>query len=66
MVDASARSLGKPILLATELAIADRDNPAAAGCRDAGVLAYASAHRAVRSLGHAWRHARWRAARGLS
>jgi acetyltransferase len=58
-------SLGKPILTATELAIADRDNPAVAGCRDAGVLAYASANRAVTALAHLWRHARWRQRRGL-
>lgn len=60
-----SRSLGKPILTATELAIADRDNPAVAGCRDAGVLCYASANRAVTALSHLWRHARWRQRRGL-
>ena len=43
-------SLGKPILTATELAIADPANPAVAGCRDAGVLCYASANRAVTAL----------------
>jgi acetyltransferase len=58
-------SLGKPILTATELAIADRDNPAVAGCRDSGVLCYASANRAVDALSHLWRHARWRQRRGL-
>ncbi|MBA2280552.1 MAG: CoA-binding protein [Acidimicrobiia bacterium] len=57
-------SLGKPILTATELAICDRDNPAVAGCRDAGVLCYASANRAVTALAHLWRHAKWRLARG--
>jgi acetyltransferase len=61
-----SRSLGKPILTATELAIADRDNPAVAGCRDAGVLCYASANRAVNALAHLTRHARWRQRRGLS
>jgi acetyltransferase len=60
-----SRSLGKPILTASELAIADPSNPAVAGCRDAGVLCYASANRAVTALGHLWRHARWRQARGL-
>ena len=60
-----SRSLGKPILTATELAIADRDNPAVRGCRDAGVLCYASANRAVTSLAHLWRYARWRQRRGL-
>ena len=57
--------LGKPILTATELAIADRDNPAVAGCRDAGVLCYASANRAVTALAHLWQYARWRQRRGL-
>jgi len=60
-----SRSLGKPILTATELAIGDRDNPAVVGCRDAGVLCYASANRAVTALSHLWRHARWRQRRGL-
>ena len=60
-----SRSLGKPILTASELAVADRDNPAVVGCRESGVLCYASANRAVRALGHAYRHARWRQARGL-
>ncbi len=59
-----SRSLGKPILTATELAIADRDNAAVQGCRDAGVLCYASANRAVTALAHLWRHARWRQRRG--
>lgn len=59
-----SRSLGKPILTATELAIADRDNAAVQGCRDAGVLCYASANRAVTALSHLWRHARWRQHRG--
>jgi acyl-CoA synthetase (NDP forming) len=60
-----SRSLGKPILTATELAIADRDNPAVRGCREAGVLCYASANRAVTSLAHLWRYASWRQRRGL-
>lgn len=60
-----SRSLGKPILTATELAIADPNNPAVVGCREAGVLCYASANRAVTALGHLWRHARWRQRRGL-
>jgi acetyltransferase len=60
-----SRSLGKPILTATELAIVDPANPAVAGCRDAGVLCYASANRAVTALAHLWRHARWRQRRDL-
>ena len=61
-----SKSLGKPILTASELAITDPSNPAVVGCRDAGVLCYASANRAVTSLAHLWRHARWRQARGLT
>jgi acetyltransferase len=61
-----SRSLGKPILAATELAITDPSNPAVRGCRDAGVLAYASANRAVTALSHLHRHARWRQRRGLA
>jgi len=60
-----SRSLGKPILTATELAVTDPDNPAVAGCREAGVLCYASANRAVAALAHLTRHARWRRRRGL-
>ncbi len=56
---------GKPILTATELAVCDPTNAAVQGCRDAGVLCYASANRAVTALGHLWRHARWRHRRGL-
>jgi acyl-CoA synthetase (NDP forming) len=60
-----SKSLGKPVLTATELAITDPANPAVAGCREAGVLCYSSANRAVTALAHLWRHARWRQARGL-
>jgi acetyltransferase len=60
-----SRSLGKPVLTASELAITDPSNPAVAGCRDAGVLCYASANRAVTALAHLWRHARWRRARAI-
>ena len=60
-----SKSLGKPILAATELAITDRANAAVRGCEDAGVLCYASANRAVTALGHLHRHARWRQRRGL-
>ena len=45
--------------------ITDPTNPAVRGCKDAGVLAYASANRAVTSLAHLWRYARWRHGRGL-
>jgi acyl-CoA synthetase (NDP forming) len=60
-----SRSLGKPIMAATELAITDRGNAAVRGATDAGSLCFASANRAVTSLGHLWRHAQWRQRRGL-
>jgi acetyltransferase len=60
-----AQRVGKPILTATELAITDASNPAVAGCRDAGVLCYGSANRAVTALAHLSTYAGWRRRRGL-
>ncbi len=57
---------GKPILMATELAVADPDNAGPATVRATGRLCYPSANRAVTALAHAWEHARWRQARGLA
>jgi len=57
---------GKPILLATELAVADPDNAGPAAVRATGRLCYPSANRAVTALAHAWEHTRWRQARGLA
>ncbi|MBA3281523.1 MAG: acetate--CoA ligase family protein [Acidimicrobiia bacterium] len=57
---------GKPILLATELAVADPDNAGPAAVRATGRLCYPSANRAVAALAHAWEHTRWRQARGLA
>jgi acetyltransferase len=59
-------SSGKPILTATELAVADRDNPGPAAVRQTGRLCYASANRAVTALGHLYRYARYRTRRGSS
>ena len=56
---------GKPILTATELAVADPTNPGPATVRATGRLCYASANRAVTALGHLYRYARWRERRGL-
>lgn len=56
---------GKPILMATELAVADPDNAGPATVRATGRLCYASANRAVTALAHLWEHARWRQARRL-
>jgi acyl-CoA synthetase (NDP forming) len=49
---------GKPILVASELAVADPDNPGPATIRAAGRLCYPSANRAVTALGHLYRYAR--------
>jgi acyl-CoA synthetase (NDP forming) len=51
---------GKPILTATELAVADPTNPGPATVRATGRLCYASGNRAVTALGHVWRDARHR------
>jgi acetyltransferase len=56
---------GKPILLATELAVADPDNAGPAAVRATGRLCYPSANRAVTALAHAWSRTRWLADRGL-
>jgi acetyltransferase len=57
---------GKPILTATELAVAAPDNAGPAAVRASGRLCYASANRAVTALTHLWRDARFRQARGIS
>jgi len=56
---------GKPVLVATELAVTHPDNPGPRTVRERGRLAYASANRAVLALDHLWRHQQWRQARGL-
>jgi acetyltransferase len=48
---------GKPILVATELAVADPMNPGVRTVRDTGRLCYASGNRAVTALGHLYRYA---------
>ena len=47
----------KPILCATELAVADPSNPGPATIRQTGRLCYASANRAVKALEHMWGYA---------
>ena len=64
--DEISRSTGKPILTATELAVADPGNPGPATVRATGRLCYASANRAVTALGHLARYAQFRERRGLS
>ncbi len=56
--EVSTRS-GKPVLVATELAVADPDNPGPAALRSTGRLAYPSGDRAVAALGALYRRARY-------
>jgi acyl-CoA synthetase (NDP forming) len=56
----------KPVLVATELAIADPDNAAVAAIRAAGRYCFPSADRAVVALDNVWRHVRWRQRRDLA
>ena len=55
---------GKPILVATELAVADPNNSGPATVRSTGRLCYPSGHRAVTALGHLYRAAEHRRRRG--
>jgi acetyltransferase len=48
---------GKPILVATELAVADPHNAGVEAVRSSGRLCYASGNRAVAALGHLYRYA---------
>ena len=48
---------GKPILLATELAVADPNNSGVRTVRETGRLCYASGNRAAIALGHLYRYA---------
>jgi acyl-CoA synthetase (NDP forming) len=64
-IEVSERT-GKPILVATELAVAAPDNPGPATLRAAGRLCYPSADRAVAALHHLRRRARWLERRGLA
>ena len=64
--DALSRRYDKPILVATELAVADPSNPGPAAVRATGRLCYASGNRAVTALAHLHRYAEFRRRRGLS
>ena len=50
-------STGKPILVATELAVADPNNAGVVAVQESGRLCYASGNRAVVALGHLYRYA---------
>ena len=52
-----SEATGKPILLATELAVADPNNSGVATVRETGRLCYASGNRAAVALGHLYRYA---------
>ncbi len=56
---------GKPILTATELAVAQPDNPGVVAVRETGRLCYPGAHRAVGALDLVTRYTVWRQRRGL-
>jgi acetyltransferase len=56
---------GKPILCATELAVADPENAGPRAVRASGRLCYASGNRAVTALGHLWDYAKFRDRRNL-
>ncbi len=60
-----SEATGKPVLTATELAIASPDNPGPRTVRETGRLCYAASTRAVAALEHLWRYARWRRRRNL-
>jgi acyl-CoA synthetase (NDP forming) len=61
--DVSATT-GKPVLVATELAVTDPAGPGPAAVRESGRFCYPSANRAVTALEHLWRYARFRQYRG--
>lgn len=63
--DEVSRETGKPVLTATELAVAFPDNPGPATVRATGRLCYPSADRAVTALGHLWRRSRYLQRRGI-
>jgi acetyltransferase len=60
-----SQATGKPILTATELAVADPDNAGPRTVRATGRVCYASSNRAVTALAHLFRYARFRQRRGL-
>jgi acetyltransferase len=63
--DELSRRYDKPILTATELAVADPANAGPAAVRASGRLCYASGNRAVVALGHLYRYAKFRDPQGV-
>jgi acyl-CoA synthetase (NDP forming) len=62
----ASKQTGKPVLVASELGIADPSNPGPATLRNAGQICYPTAERAVAALNHMWAYVMWRNARSLS
>jgi acyl-CoA synthetase (NDP forming) len=62
--DELSRRYHKPILTASELAVADPANAGPAAVRASGRLCYASGNRAVTALAHLYRYAEFRRRRG--
>ena len=60
----ASAATGKPVLVATELAVTDPANPGPAAVRAGGRYCYPSANRAVTALEHLWRYARHRQRHG--
>ncbi|MFM2071320.1 MAG: hypothetical protein RLZZ623_1583 [Actinomycetota bacterium] len=63
--DELSRRYNKPILTATELAVADPANAGPTAVRASGRLCYASGNRAVVALGHLYRYAKFRDPQGV-
>jgi acetyltransferase len=59
-----SESSGKPILVASELAVSQPDNPGVRAVRESGRLCYPSVSRAARALHHAWGYAQYLRERG--
>lgn len=57
--DECSKKSGKPILVASELAVADPNNPGPATVRATGRMCYPSGNRAVVALAHLYRYSRF-------
>jgi acetyltransferase len=55
-----ASKYGKPILIATELAVADPQNAGPAAVRESGAYCYPTGARAATSLAHLYEYAKYR------
>jgi acyl-CoA synthetase (NDP forming) len=64
--DELSRRYDKPVLTATELAVADPANPGPAAVRATGRLCYSSGSRAVSALEHLYHYSEFRRRRGLT